>query len=203
MGFEKRIELVEHHARADAYRTIVDIEIVDLAIVPREIDDQPVADRVPDQTRAGAAWCDRNIFVRGGADDRAGFVGAARKRHANWLDLINRRIGRVELARQIVESNIAIRIGDGLSLRRGHLGFPTFVLPEELQDAEVRAPVMADEMLRWQGGVNIKVKTKIRFNGQEYSDPNQLPPEVRAAYDKALSSGVANQRIIINGQEFT
>ena len=89
MGFEKRIELVEHHARADAYRTIVDIEIVDLAIVPREIDDQPVADRVPDQTRAGAAWCDRNIFVRGGADDRAGFVGAARKRHANWLDLIN------------------------------------------------------------------------------------------------------------------
>jgi hypothetical protein len=74
-------------------------------------------------------------------------------------------------------------------------------LPEELQDAEVRAPVMADEMLRWQGGVNIKVKTKIRFNGQEYSDPNQLPPEVRAAYDQALSSDVANQRIIINGQE--
>jgi hypothetical protein len=51
--------------------------------------------------------------------------------------------------------------------------------------------------------VNIKLKTRIRYNGQEYSDPNQLPLEVRAAYDKAMASGVANKKIIINGQELT
>ena len=34
--------------------------------------------------------------------------------------------------------------------------------------------------------MKLNVKTKIRYNGQEYSDPNQLPPEVRAAYQKAM-----------------
>jgi hypothetical protein len=51
--------------------------------------------------------------------------------------------------------------------------------------------------------VNIKVKTKIRYNGQEYSNPNQLPPEVRAAYEEAMASGVANKKIIVNGRELT
>jgi hypothetical protein len=32
--------------------------------------------------------------------------------------------------------------------------------------------------------VNRKVKTKIRFNGREYSAPSELPPEARAAYEK-------------------
>jgi hypothetical protein len=62
---------------------------------------------------------------------------------------------------------------------------------------------MADEMLRWHEGMNIRVKTKIRYKGQEYSDPNQLPPEVRAAYEEALSSGVTTRKITVNDQEFT
>ena len=35
--------------------------------------------------------------------------------------------------------------------------------------------------------MNVKIKTKIRYKGQEYSDPNQLPPEVRAAYEKSMA----------------
>jgi hypothetical protein len=49
--------------------------------------------------------------------------------------------------------------------------------------------------------VNRKVKTKIRFNGREYSDPSELPPKARAAYNKAMSEGAAKKRILVNGTE--
>ena len=52
--------------------------------------------------------------------------------------------------------------------------------------------------------MNINVKTKIRFNGQEYSSPGELPPEVQAAYRKATTAGSASlnkclDKIILNG----
>lgn len=50
--------------------------------------------------------------------------------------------------------------------------------------------------------MNINVKTRIRYNGKEYSDANQLPPEVRAAYDKAMVTGLPNKKIVVNGREF-
>src|SRR5947209_1518115 len=50
---EKRIQLIEHHTGADADAAIVDVEIVDLAIVTRKIDDQSFADRIADQAGAG------------------------------------------------------------------------------------------------------------------------------------------------------
>lgn len=52
--------------------------------------------------------------------------------------------------------------------------------------------------------INFNVKTKIRYKGQEYSDPNQLPPEVRAAYEMALREGAGSAaagKIVFNGQE--
>jgi hypothetical protein len=52
--------------------------------------------------------------------------------------------------------------------------------------------------------VNIRIKSKIRYNGQEYSSPGDLPAEVRAAYDKAMRAPgvVTAHKIVINGQEF-
>jgi len=50
--------------------------------------------------------------------------------------------------------------------------------------------------------VKINVKTRIRYNGQEYSDPNQLPPDVRAAYDKAMAEELPRKKIVANGREF-
>ena len=52
--------------------------------------------------------------------------------------------------------------------------------------------------------MNIRIQSKIRYNGQEYSSPRDLPAEVREAYDKALRSpaAVTTQRIVINGHEF-
>ncbi len=49
--------------------------------------------------------------------------------------------------------------------------------------------------------MNINVKTKIRYKGQEYSSPDELPPEVRSSYEKALA-GAAKSKIVINGREF-
>ena len=54
--------------------------------------------------------------------------------------------------------------------------------------------------------MSIKVKTKIRYNGQDYSDPNQLPPEVRAAYETAMrgeTSARVKRKFVVNGEEFT
>jgi hypothetical protein len=57
--------------------------------------------------------------------------------------------------------------------------------------------------------VNVNVKQKIRYNGQEYSDPTQLPPEVREAYENAMngdagstSNSVVKRKFVVNGQEF-
>jgi hypothetical protein len=49
--------------------------------------------------------------------------------------------------------------------------------------------------------MNVNIKAKIRYKGQEYSDPGQLPPEVRAALDKSIASGVVTRKITVNGQE--
>jgi len=47
--------LIEHHAGANTHRAFVYVEIVDLAIVAREIDDQSLTDGIADQTRSSAA----------------------------------------------------------------------------------------------------------------------------------------------------
>ena len=39
----------------------------------------------------------------------------------------------------------------------------------------------------WTRAVNFNLKTKIRYDGREYSGPGQLPPEVRAAYEKSIA----------------
>jgi hypothetical protein len=57
------------------------------------------------------------------------------------------------------------------------------------------------------------VKTNIRFNGREYANADEMPSDVRAAYDRAvddmalLHSGARlaaklNAKIIVNGNEF-
>jgi hypothetical protein len=58
--------------------------------------------------------------------------------------------------------------------------------------------------------MNIQVKTKIRYKGQEYASPDDLPAEARSAYEAAMSgtSAAASQtaiskKILLNGQEFS
>jgi len=72
---------------------------------------------------------------------------------------------------------------------------------------------------------NISVKTKIRVNGQDYSSVEDMPPDIRQAYERAMAtmpgarhSGlldtlekgirantqtVPNAKVIFNGQEYS
>jgi len=61
--------------------------------------------------------------------------------------------------------------------------------------------------------VNARTKTNIRFNGREYANADEMPVDVRAAYDRAvdemppLHSGARiaaklKAKIIVNGTEF-
>lgn len=50
--------------------------------------------------------------------------------------------------------------------------------------------------------VSITLKSKIRYNGQEYSSPAELPPEVRIAYEKALHDGALKKKFVFNGEQF-
>ena len=54
--------------------------------------------------------------------------------------------------------------------------------------------------------MNIKfnVKTKIRFNGQEYAGVEAMPPEVRQAYDQALTKAQVHRstKVVFNGRTY-
>jgi hypothetical protein len=50
--------------------------------------------------------------------------------------------------------------------------------------------------------VSITLKSKIRYNGQEYSSPAELPPDVRMAYEKALHDGAVKKKFVFNGEPF-
>src|ERR1700731_4086390 len=65
-----------------------------------------------------------------------------------------------------------------------------------------RSKQLAGEMLSLGEPVKINVKTKVRYNGQEYFGPTEMPPEVRVAYEKAIAGGAIKRKIVLNGQEF-
>ena len=54
----------------------------------------------------------------------------------------------------------------------------------------------------FRSAVSITLKSKIRYNGQEYSSPAELPPDVRAAYEKALHDGAVKRKFTFNGEQF-
>ena len=57
--------------------------------------------------------------------------------------------------------------------------------------------------------INISVKTRIRFNGQEYQSVDEMPAEVRQAYEKAMASlyqrnSLGSKSLVyFNGQEYS
>jgi hypothetical protein len=50
--------------------------------------------------------------------------------------------------------------------------------------------------------VSLTLKSKIRYNGQEYSSPAELPADVRMAYEKALHEGPIEKKFVVNGEHF-
>lgn len=57
--------------------------------------------------------------------------------------------------------------------------------------------------------MKINVKTKIHYNGRDYSDVSALPPDVRAAYEEAMSGDTGaksnptvKRKFVVNGEEY-
>lgn len=50
--------------------------------------------------------------------------------------------------------------------------------------------------------MKINVKTKVRYSGQEFFGPDEMRPEARVAYEKAIAGGAIKRKIVLDGQEF-
>src|SRR5205823_14825253 len=52
--------------------------------------------------------------------------------------------------------------------------------------------------------MKVNLKTKITYNGQEYSSVEKLPPEARSAYEKAIAADNATKstKIVFNEREY-
>ena len=59
--------------------------------------------------------------------------------------------------------------------------------------------------------INFNVKTKIKINGKEYNNPEEMPADVRSLYEKAIANRQSsetniqlntNSKITFNGQTF-
>ena len=52
--------------------------------------------------------------------------------------------------------------------------------------------------------MKVNLKTKITYKGQEYSSVEELPPEARGAYEKAIAadSATISTKIVFNGREY-
>jgi len=57
-------------------------------------------------------------------------------------------------------------------------------------------------MLSITPAVSVTLKAKIRYNGQEYASPADLPPDVRLAYERALHEGSIKKKFLMNGAQF-
>src|SRR5581483_3580299 len=118
---EKLVELIEHHAGADAHGALLEIEFGDRLVMPAEIDDEPFADRAADEPGAGAAGNDRDAAFTGRLDDGTDLLRVTRERNGRRFDLVMRSVGGVKLPRDIVESYFAIRRRERRNLlRRSH-----------------------------------------------------------------------------------
>lgn len=58
-------------------------------------------------------------------------------------------------------------------------------------------------------GINMKVTPRIVVNGKTYESPEQMPPDVRAIYDKAMAQEAAHPgtikrtgKVTFNGKEY-
>src|SRR4029078_9892923 len=96
------------------------MEIGDLSIVTRKVDDQSISNGVPDKTCSRASRRDRKTCVRCRTNDKTRLLCGFRKRCTDGLYLVNRCVSRVELTRQVVEAPIATGLSDFAFLRRNH-----------------------------------------------------------------------------------
>lgn len=95
MRLQKRVQLIEHNARARAHGLFFEVQSGDVAVEAGEFEDQPVANRAAHQSAARSARSQRDFRFRRRRDDGGRLARAARERHRRRLDLVMRGVGGV------------------------------------------------------------------------------------------------------------
>ena len=86
---QKIVKLIEDNARAHMYASVFEIKTGDLAVVARKVSDQSLANRIPDQARAGTPRRDAKACICRRADDEACLLRDFRQSDVHGFDLIN------------------------------------------------------------------------------------------------------------------
>ena len=129
VGPQEVVQVIQHHSRSHAHRAPLHIQVCDLALVAREIHDQPVPEGPARQPRAGTARGDGHPRLRRGLDQRTDLAGVGGKRNRLRRDLVKRGVRCVELAREIIEGNFTVRpFQRRLLLGRNHRAAATYLL---------------------------------------------------------------------------
>jgi hypothetical protein len=105
---QKMIQLIEDDSCADVHRAALQINVRDLLVVTREINDQPLAESASSEAGTRAAWNDGNARLARGLDNGASLFRAPGKSDSQGLDLIDGSVSRIQLPREIVEGDLAI-----------------------------------------------------------------------------------------------
>ena len=92
------VQVVQHDAGPDAHRAALDVEVGDLAVVAGKVYHQALTNRAADKTRPGTTRNNAHARLHRRLDHRAGLFCIARKGNRHGLELVDRGIGRVELA---------------------------------------------------------------------------------------------------------
>ena len=111
MGGEGLIERIADHARLDAHRAPLDVDRHDLVQVAAGIDDDPPANHLAGERRAGAAGNDPHPLGRSEADDRADIGVGAGQRHRQRPLLVFGGIGGVDRQRRVIDEQFAVEAG--------------------------------------------------------------------------------------------
>ena len=117
------VEIVEHDAGLDARPAFVGVDLEDAIQVLRRVEHQAGADRLAGLRRAAAARRDRRAVLRRQFHHARHVLGRAWHDHADRLDLVDAGVGRVQRARDAIESDLAVNgVVEGALQRHGHEG---------------------------------------------------------------------------------
>jgi len=102
------VQVIQNHTGADPHGLAIKIQVRDLPIITREIDDHAVTNRPTHQTGSSATRDHGHSGLSGRLDDGAGLASASRKCHRDGFDLIDGCVSRVELAGEVIERDVAM-----------------------------------------------------------------------------------------------
>jgi len=120
--FELGVELIKHDTRLHRDATILDVEIDNSVEILRRINDEGFVDRLSALGCAAASRRYADADISRNRQRRAHVVVGFRNDNAKWHHLIDRRVGGIATAREMIKQNVATGIAAKTICQRGFAG---------------------------------------------------------------------------------